>query len=85
MIRNRLSKLLHSKEGKIIFSIILGIGLASLFRRACTSRKCLVFKAPTMNAIKDKIFGHGDKCFQFKPHSIDCSNVTPEKNIVVSR
>ena len=85
MIKNRMSRLLHSKEGKIIFSIILGIGLASLFRRACTSRKCLVFKAPSMNAIKGKIFGHGDKCYEFKPHSTNCSTVTTDKNIVVSR
>ena len=36
-MKTKIQELLHSKAGKYMFSIILGIGLASLFRKACNS------------------------------------------------
>ena len=42
MFKNILSKV-NTKYGKIIISIILGIGLASIFRKSCDSRNCIIF------------------------------------------
>ena len=74
-----LSRLFNSREGKYIFSIILGLGLASLFRRACASRNCLVFKAPSLKSIKEQIFGFNEKCYKFAETSVSCQ--TDNNNI----
>lgn len=68
-----LSRLVNSDGGKIIISIILGIGLASLFKKACNDRNCLVFKSPSFSNVKDKIFQHGDQCVTFKERNIECN------------
>ena len=37
-------------------SVILGLGLASIFRRTCSNKKCLMFVPPEMATLKDDIF-----------------------------
>ena len=49
-------RLLHSKSGHTIISIILGFGLACLFRRICKDRECIIYTAPDFKKIKDQIF-----------------------------
>ena len=39
-----LKKIINSRQGKIIISIILGLGLATMFKRVCKGRKCIVFE-----------------------------------------
>ena len=34
-------KFLHTQTGKIVMSILLGFGLASLFRTVCKNNNCL--------------------------------------------
>ena len=71
-MKTKIQELLHSKSGKYIFSIILGIGLASLFRKACNSRNCLVFKAPEFEDIKNNVYSYGNKCYKFTPTATKC-------------
>lgn len=68
------SKLINSDGGKIVISIILGIGLASLFKKVCNDRDCLVFKSPPIADIKNQIFQNGDKCITFKERNIQCNS-----------
>ena len=77
-----LIKFLNSPRGKYIFSILLGLGLATLFRKACNSRNCLVFKAPDLNEIKGKIFNHDNICYEFKEESTTCKKVS-DNNVVL--
>lgn len=74
-----LERILHTRFGQILLSIILGFGLASLFRKACKDRNCLVFKAPNHNEIDKKIYNFDGECYQFKPKVKRC-DVT--KNIL---
>ena len=67
-----LRRLIYSKVGKYIISILLGLGLATLFRRACKDRSCLVFHAPHINKIKNQIFKFDDKCYTFKEKAESC-------------
>jgi hypothetical protein len=41
-----LRRLIYSEVGKYVMSILLGLGLATLFRKVCNDRSCLVFHAP---------------------------------------
>ena len=38
---------LKTPAGKIAVSILWGLGLACIFRKACKGRDCIVFKAPS--------------------------------------
>ena len=67
-------RLLYSRIGKMIISMLLGFGIATFFRRACNSRNCLVFHAPSLDKIEKQIFKYEDKCYVFKPESESCNN-----------
>jgi hypothetical protein len=72
-MRTKFQELIHSETGKYIFSIILGIGLASIFRKACNSRNCLVFKSPEIKSLKDNVYKYDNKCYKFHEEAIKCS------------
>jgi len=66
-------KFLHSKRGKILMSIIIGFGLASLFRTVCKGDNCIIFRAPPLDEIKDKIYKNNGKCVKYVPVATKCS------------
>lgn len=67
-------KFVHTETGKIIMSILLGFGLASLFRKICKDKDCLIFHAPSLNDFKDKIYMNSSgKCVKYKPVATKCS------------
>jgi len=53
-------------------SALLGFGLATLFRTVCKGKNCIIFKAPPMDEIEDKIYKHQDKCYKFNPVTTKC-------------
>ena len=68
-------RLLYAPLGQIIISMLLGFGLATLFRKACNRRNCLIFRAAPLNKIKGQIFKYDNKCYKFNPKSESCTNV----------
>lgn len=66
--------LLKSESGKIIISIILGFGLASLFQKVCKDRKCIIYKAPNLNKMIKNVYGVGEDCVQFKTEPSKCND-----------
>ena len=74
-----LSKLLHTETGKIVMSVLLGLGLASLFRSVCKGKNCRVFKGPSLEDIKNKIYKHDNKCYKYVHSSTNCD---PKKKTV---
>lgn len=67
-----LRRLIYSEVGKYVMSILLGLGLATLFRRVCNDRSCLVFHAPHINKIKGQIFDFDGKCYTFEEKAERC-------------
>lgn len=68
-----LTRFLHTQSGKYIMSALLGFGLATFFRTVCEGKNCIVFKAPPMDEIEDKIYKHQDKCYKFSPVTTKCN------------
>ena len=66
-------KLFRSEEGSYIISVILGLGLATFFKRACAGRNCIVFRGAPMSQIKGKTYKYGDKCYVFEEEAERCS------------
>jgi hypothetical protein len=68
-----LGKFVHTETGKIIMSILLGFGLASLFRTVCKDKDCLIFHAPPLDKFQDKIYKTGTKCYKYTPVATKCN------------
>lgn len=62
-------RMLHTNLGNVFISIILGLGLATLFRKVCKDRECIHFYGPILTDIDGKIYQHGDKCYQYDVQS----------------
>jgi hypothetical protein len=69
-----LLKAMHTEMGKYAISFVLGIGLASLFRKVCKGRNCLVFEAPPFEEITKNVYVHDGKCYSFKEKSVKCGS-----------
>uniref|UniRef100_A0A6C0HQW2 Uncharacterized protein n=1 Tax=viral metagenome TaxID=1070528 RepID=A0A6C0HQW2_9ZZZZ len=60
-----LSKFLHTNSGRFISSLLLGLGLSSLFKKVCKDN-CIIYKAPPHGEIIGNIFEYNDKCYIFE-------------------
>ena len=84
----QLQRLLYSDAGRNIISVLLGIGLATLFQKVCKDKDCVIFNGPVISEIDGKIFQHGDKCYKYDITSSSCDNkkkvisMSSEKNIL---
>lgn len=78
MIKNILHGM-HTKNGQILISIILGIGVASIFRKICTETNCIDFRGPDLKDVEKSIYGHNNLCYKFSPQSTTCN--TEKKQI----
>ena len=70
----QLHDFIHSSTSRVIFGIIMGLGLSSLFRKTCHGRDCMVFKAPDMAETKKFTFKYDGKCFDYKIGSTKCDD-----------
>jgi len=67
-----LSRFLHTGHGRIIMSVLLGFGLATLFRTVCKGKNCIIVKAPEFEEVNGKIFKHDGKCYTYKSEGTKC-------------
>ena len=69
-----ISKFINSNNGSILISIILGLGLASIFRRVCKDGRCIVFKGPPIEETKKYYYKIGDECYKYSPYIVPCES-----------
>jgi hypothetical protein len=81
-------KFLYSHTGKVIISIIWGLGLAALFRRRCNGRDCRIiqYKGPKQSDITDTFYHYESPpknakssfrtgkhiCYKYTPYLVEC-------------
>ena len=68
-----LNKLLNSKEGSIIISVLLGLGLASVFRNVCKNGKCIIYNSVPIEETNKFFYKMEDSCFKYKPVLVPCN------------
>jgi len=75
-----LNRLLASGFGRNLISILLGLGLATLFRKACKDRSCLSFNGPVISEIDGKTYQFGEYCYKYDliPAKCDSTKRTVE-------
>jgi len=75
------SKFFTSKSGKYIISVLLGLGFSAIFRTVCKGDNCIIFYAPPLEAIEDKIFKQDGKCYSYKMVSTKCNK--NKKDVII--
>lgn len=68
-----ITDIINSKVGRIIISILWGLGLACLFRTVCKDRSCMVIKAPDYKEFENKTYKHNNKCYKYSVKDSECS------------
>ena len=66
-----LNRLLNTPLGRFFVSVILGIGLATLFRKTCKDKQCIEFNGPVISETDWKTYKFGEVCYKYE--------LTPEK------
>ena len=75
-----LTHIIRTKTGKIMASIILGIGLSCLFKKVCKGRNCVIYKAPEPTLFNNNTYSHNEKCYTYIPITTKCHQ-NDNKNI----
>ena len=58
----------------MLISIILGLGLASLFRKVCTDGTCLQFRGPVISEVDGKTYQFGEYCYKYDLFPVQCDS-----------
>lgn len=69
-----LSQLLNDKYGAIIISVVLGLGLSSIFRKVCKNGKCIILRGPEPKELKDNVYYWYDKCIKYETIPSKCGD-----------
>lgn len=70
-----ISRLLNSTLGKILLSILLGLGLSTIFKQSCSGQSCITYHGPILGQIEGKTYQYGDRCYTYTIAPIQCSTV----------
>ncbi len=66
-----IKSIFESQLGCIIISLILGLGLAALFKKVCKG-DCVVIKAPNTSDVKNYYYKIDDDCYKYEPEVTTC-------------
>lgn len=66
------NRLLHTELGIIFMSILLGLGLATFFRKVCNDKNCIVFNGPVIDSITGKTYQYGEHCYKYTIKPVLC-------------
>lgn len=72
MVNINFRRMLHTPIGIAFISILLGLGLATLFRKVCTDKSCITFNGPIISEVEGKTFKHDEKCYKYDVYSAKC-------------
>jgi len=66
-----------------LISILLGFGIAAIFRPLCKGPECLILRGPPVGDIKGAVYQFGAKCVEFDAKAIECPSATDKKAVPV--
>jgi hypothetical protein len=68
-------RLLYTPLGQFFISVLLGLGLATIFRKVCTEKNCIQFKGPILTEIDGKTYKHDNKCYRYVSENGKCDKM----------
>ncbi len=74
-----IEEIFKTQLGSIILSVIWGLGLSTLFRKACQGRTCQIMKytGPSPAEIEKSYYNYGtNSCYKYSPIISKCVSDT---------
>lgn len=68
----RFKEVMKNEPGQIVISIILGFGLATMFKKVCKGKNCYVVKGPNTQDVAKYYYKIENKCYKYKPVVSPC-------------
>ncbi len=77
---DKLKIILKTEIGAIVISVLIGLGFAAMFRKACEGGSCTDHVAPADKDVEKKIFGFNGECYIYNKEGTTCTeNPIPQK------
>ena len=77
-----LKRLLNTPMGVFFISLILGLGLAALFYKACDGKNCIRFNGPLISEIDGKTYKFGEECYKYSLHPSTCDSTKKTVDLI---
>ena len=55
-----------------LISVLIGFGIAAIFRPLCKGPECIIMRGPPVGDIKGAVYQFGAKCVEFDAKAIEC-------------
>jgi hypothetical protein len=55
-----------------IMSLLIGFGIAAIFRPLCKGPECVIMRGPPVTDIRGAVYQFGSKCVEFDAKPIEC-------------
>jgi|TARA_A100001015_G_C14563093_1_gene546127 hypothetical protein len=68
----KIDEFFKTKTGMNMLSVLLGLGIAGMFKMSCDNRSCLVYRAGDLS--ENKIFKYNDQCYEATEKIETCDN-----------
>lgn len=68
------AELLENKMGQILISVILGLGLATVFKKVCTGNNCIIIQSPDVKEVEKFYYKIDDDCYKYKAYATQCTS-----------
>lgn len=69
-----MDQLFKTKTGKVVLSVIWGIGIAALFYMATKNGGLMVVKAPNAEEVQSNVYQFEKDCYTFSPYPAKCAS-----------
>lgn len=67
-------QILENKFGQIAVSVILGLGLATVFKKVCHGNNCVVIQSPDVKEVEKYYYKIDDDCYKYKAYDTKCES-----------
>lgn len=68
-----ITDIMNNGMGATVVSIIMGLGLAALFRKVCDDKKCVVVHSPNNADMENYYYQVQGECYKYTPESAPCT------------
>lgn len=55
-----------------LISLVVGFGLACMFRPLCKGPECVIVRGPPISDLRGSVYQFGSKCVEFTPKPMEC-------------
>ena len=76
---SRLINFMQTSRGRVVVSIVLALGLASLLRMSLQNANMVIINGPPLAQTEGKIFSFDNKCYSYKTVMTSCKGMEDNK------